>query len=476
MTIKNIGCIIKKEFYHRVAAIDNFDTTPRKTTYRHLDELSDAYARGISKLGIGPGDYVGIWSKNSLEFIAAYFGILRVGAVVVLINTKISKSEFEYIIEDSGLKTIISDTPLEGVSHHIITDDYLKDFGQFSPYSPKEEDLAVCIYTSGSTGKPKGVLYTHANHGNNIAIATKSKFSVERVLVPTPMFHLNGLITMETSCFCSNTMLIVNSFDPELIIRIIAEYKVDVISTVTPAMAMIVYKMGDRKNFDSVKTIRIGSSTTTKGIIEEIKSKFPNATVSITYGSTEAGAGLFGNEHSFKQIPETSVGYPAKRNQYRIVDGILHVKTPTMMGAYKNKKELFDKSFTEDGWYITGDLFRVDEDGFYYCDGRADDMFKSGGNTIYCSEIEHALESNARVKAAVVVPAYDKIKALKPVAFVITDLTESDMFEYLKDKISLYKIPRKFYVTKEIPMVASGKFDRVKLKNMANELGEQNDV
>lgn len=461
--------------------VDNFDTSTRTTTYKQLDQLSDAYARGISKLGIKQGDYVGIYSQNSLEFISAYFGILRIGAIAVLINTKVSKSELEHIIKDSEVKLILTDKVIsEEVPSYLLTENHLKDFGKFIPFIPNEEDIAVCLYTSGSSGKPKGVLYTHKNHSKNIDIKAvlKVKFAQERMLIPTPMFHLNGLITAEIAAACGNIMLLINSFDAELIIKVIQEHKPDMISTVTPAMAMVVHKMGERTfDFSCVKSIRIGSSITTKGVIDEIKSKFPNAKISITYGSTEAGAGLFGNEHPYLTIPETSVGFALRCNQYRIVDGILQVKTPSMMKAYKNQKELFDKSFTEDGWYITGDLFRVDENGMYYCEGRADDMFKSGGNTIYCSEIEHVLESNEYVKSAVVVPVKDKIKAFKPVAFVITKLKENELSDYLSDKLSSYKIPRKFYIREDLPMTASGKFDRNKMKIVANEeLGETNDI
>ena len=140
------------------------------------------------------------------------------------------------------------------------------------------------------------------------------------------------------------------------------------------------------------------------------------------------------------------------------------------MEEYKNKKDLFDSRFTEDGFYITGDLFEVDEDGFYYCLGRADEMFKSGGNIVYPSEIENLLDSHPNISMSAVIAIQDDLKQFLPVAFVVAnDITEQEIKEYILNKTAAYKHPRKVIFLDEIPRIGSGKVDKVKLKQYYKE-------
>jgi acyl-CoA synthetase (AMP-forming)/AMP-acid ligase II len=343
--------------------------------------------------------------------------------------------------------------------------------GVFDAIEVEHNHKAVSLYTSGSTGTPKGVVYTHGNHywvidNNSKEDNQTDRFKKVKTLIITPLYHLNGLAGIEIQIKKGNVIVMLSKFKASTAIKAIQEHKVTVIATITTTMALIANDPSiTNADLHSVKSIRIGSSITTESIINKIKKHFSQANILVTYGTTETGPGMFAQHPQKKRPPPTSVGYPIKGIEYRIVDGVLQIKTPSIMKEYKNKQDLFDSRFTEDGFYITGDLFEVDSEGFYYCLGRADEMFKSGGNIVYPSEIENLLDSHPRISLSAVIAVEDDLKQFLPIAFVVAqDISEEEIKEYILSKTAAYKHPRKVIFLDEIPTIGSGKVDKVKLK------------
>jgi acyl-CoA synthetase (AMP-forming)/AMP-acid ligase II len=221
-------------------------------------------------------------------------------------------------------------------------------------------------------------------------------------------------------------------------------------------------------NLSSVYNIILSGGATTTTLYEQLTQTFKNANIRIAYGSTELGPKVFG-PHKILPKPPTSVGCEQEGISYRLVDKILQVRSPAMMKGYDGKTD----NFTQDGYYITNDQFEIDQNGFYYFVGRSDDMFKSGGNKIFPSEIERVVEQHPSVDKCVAFPIEDLVKEFKPYAFVTlkpgTTITPQEINTFLTDKLARYQIPRQVWVIDKFPLSSVNKIDKQKLKILAEQ-------
>jgi acyl-CoA synthetase (AMP-forming)/AMP-acid ligase II len=215
----------------------------------------------------------------------------------------------------------------------------------------------------------------------------------------------------------------------------------------------------------------MGSAPASRSLVNKLKENFRNARIIISYGLSEIGPSLFGKHPDNIPTPELSVGYPIKEIEYRLSNNILEIKSPSMMLDYIN----IEKSrFTDDGFYITNDLFEIDEQGFYFFKGRADDMFVSGGNNIFPRNIEIVLEENEMVFQSAVVAVSDEHKGNNPYAFLVlkkeTEFFEKELENYCRQRLFPFECPRKFWKIDEMPLNEVGKIDKKKLQKMAEEM------
>lgn len=450
---KNIGTCLSRS--DRVAIIDLTKSQESKITHKQLDDYSNAVCNKLLEIGINKGDSVALHSNNNTQAIIYMYGIMKAGAVCLLMNPNFKDKQ--YILDITKPKLIVNQS-----------DNYLGELNDFSDNSVEvnETDLAFCMFTSGSTGKPKAVLHTHKNRYWIIEKHKVKHDKPRKFLVATSMHYASALSNIHQQINSENTLVLFDKVDPIKIISSIEKYQITDISAPAAVMNMLLKheNMFERVNLSSVKFVTLGSSIVREATIKKLKSIFRNAYVKIYYGTSELGPNLFA-EHPSLPTPDMSVGYAADGIEYRIVDGVLQIKTPSLFYGYVNS----NKNLTEDGFYNTNDYFTVDENGFYYCHGRADDCFKSGGNMINPHEIEALLEQFPNVITAVVVPKEDDIKLFKPVCYVsIKDkISIENLKQFALDKLEAYKVPREFYLS-EIPLTNNGKIDRTKLKEMAN--------
>ena len=244
------------------------------------------------------------------------------------------------------------------------------------------------------------------------------------------------------SFYCNHTVYIAKNFDIQSIKTCIEK---NTITKITTVPSVFEYLTRENIKSDCVKNIRVGSSLCNKNLISRIKICFPKATVFNAYGISEIGPGLFGYHPKGISIPDGSVGYPLPNYEYKIVNGVLQIKTPFMSEFYN-----------------TNDLFSVDPNGFYYCHGRNDDIFKCGGYTINPIEIETEIEKIPGVKQAVVIPARDELKENKPFCILVGEVDLESINTLLT--IENYKKPRKYIKVESIPLNNSGKVGRKQLK------------
>jgi long-chain acyl-CoA synthetase len=233
-------------------------------------------------------------------------------------------------------------------------------------------------------------------------------------------------------------------------------------------------------DLSSVELIRMGSAPVSQSLMQAIRTALPGASVTNAYGTTEAGPVVFGPHPKGLPQPDMSVGYPHPQVTLRLVDGdnrdaeqgMLEMRCPAMMNGYHNRPDV-RPPFTTDGYYVTGDVFRRDADGFHYFVGRTDDMFVSGGENIYPADVERMLERHPQIAQAAVVPIEDEIKGQKPVAFVIRKgdhtLDEDDVKRFALANAPAYQHPRFVWFVDELPLASTNKVDRNALRRLAEE-------
>jgi long-chain acyl-CoA synthetase len=246
---------------------------------------------------------------------------------------------------------------------------------------------------------------------------------------------------------------------------------------------MIAMMLNDKErlaltDLSSVEFLRMGSAPVSHSLLEAIHRALPKAAVINAYGTTEAGPVVFGPHPDRLPQPEMSVGYPHSKVQVRLIGedgmpaaaGVLEIKCPALMNGYHNRPDL-PPPITEDGFYITGDVFRRDPNGFYFFVGRTDDMFVSGGENIFPGEVEKMLETHPDVIQACVVPVPDDIKGTKPVAFVVaregSGLTEASLKSFALEHAPAYQHPRSIWFVDSLPLASTNKLDRNTLRDLA---------
>src|SRR5438105_14291005 len=276
---------------------------------------------------------------------------------------------------------------------------------------------------------------------------------------------MNALALAQLACAAHATNVLLPQFSARAYIEAIERYRTTWLTAVPPMIAMMLREkeLLARTDLSSVEFIRMGSAPVSASLMEAIRHALPRASVTNGYGTTEAGPVVFGPHPEGLPQPEMSVGYPHPHVQLRLVDGgnqaaeqgVLEMKCPALMNGYHNRPDV-KPPFTADGFYITGDVFRRDADGFNYFIGRSDDMFVSSGENIYPADVERMLERHPDVAQAAVVPIDDEIKGQKPVAFVIRKPGRAPSADGVKQfalaNAPAYQRPRFVWVGDELPL------------------------
>jgi acyl-CoA synthetase (AMP-forming)/AMP-acid ligase II len=491
MGFTNLGDLIRCERdLSKVALIDlGGEQSPREFTFAKLDEMANGVARALVRRGLNRGDRVALVSANRAEYIAAYYGIMRGGFVAVPTNFKFPRETIHFILRDAGAKFVFCDSQRAGDCPQDIASvtfgaafDAFLDPGPFEPVVPAPDEPAMFLYTSGSTGAPKGVVLSHGSHIWVVETRLASGLDRHRYLIAAPLYHMNALALAKLACAAHATIVLLPQFSAPAYIEAIGRYHCTWLTAVPPMIAMMLRETAllARTDLSSVEFVRMGSAPVSASLMAALREALPRAAVSNAYGTTEAGPVVFGPHPRGLPQPGLSVGYPHPKVALRLVDGadrdaeqgVLEMKCPALMLGYHNRPDV-KPPITPDGFYVTGDVFRRDADGFHYFVGRSDDMFVCGGENIYPADVERMLERHRDVAQAAVVPIDDDIKGQKPVAFVIRKagraLDADAVKRFALANAPAYQHPRFVWFVDELPLASTNKLDRVALQRMVQD-------
>jgi long-chain acyl-CoA synthetase len=352
--------------------------------------------------------------------------------------------------------------------------DALQDPAPFVPVVPAPREPAMILYTSGSSGRPKGVVLTHEGHLWAVKMRLRGgPYDHHRLLIAAPLFHMNGLGTLKFALAAGATVVLLPQFETSRYTEAIERFGCTWLTAVPPMLAMMFRERAllDATDVASVTAIRMGSAPVSERLRAQITEAFPNARVLNVYGTTEAGPVVFGPDPQGRPKPDAALGWPQPGVELKLVEGELWQRTPAVMLGYLNDPERTAAVLTPDGWYKSGDVFRRDESGCYWFVGRTDDMFVSGGENIFPSEVELVLARHPDVAQACVVPVPDEIKGTKPVAFVVLRAgahpDEEAIKRFVLANAPAYQHPRRVFFVPELPLAGTNKVDRRVLEKIA---------
>ncbi|MEX5718912.1 long-chain-fatty-acid--CoA ligase [Geodermatophilus maliterrae] len=476
-----------------------FDGTGR--TYGELDERVTRLARALAARGVGTRDRVAVLALNGLETWETYLAGVRLGAIVVPVNFRLVADEVAHVLTDSGAVALVVDAALAevgakarvqapGVTTVLTIGEEFEAAAAEAGGEPLDVEVdesapAFIMYTSGTTGRPKGAVLTHRNLLMHVfsQVTHLGWDPDDRVAVPgAPLFHIAGLAGGLPPLLLGGTHVILRSggFDPVATLDLIERERVSSIFLVPAMWAAIVAVPGiAARDLSSLRRISWGAAPASTTLLRTMIDTFPQAEVVTAFGQTECSpvTCLLRGEDSVRKIG--SVGTPMLNVEVRVVDdamedvpqgevGEIVYRSPMVMEEYWGKPEATAEAFAG-GWFHSGDLVRQDEDGYLYVVDRKKDMIITGGENVYCAEVEDVLAAHPKVAEVALIGVPDTRFGEAPLAVVAprdpADApTPEELTAWCRERLARYKNPREYSVVPALPRNPSGKVLKTRLR------------
>jgi acyl-CoA synthetase (AMP-forming)/AMP-acid ligase II len=473
-------------------------------TFAEFNERADRLANGLAEHGVGQGDAVALYMKNNAETLEAFVGIMKIGALPVPVNHRFKGEEVKYVLADSDARVCLVDafgaetlaeirddpeTPVElalyaGEEPPAFATGYesFLSAADDTPVDivPDRSDEAGLMYTSGTTGKPKGCIYTH---DNLVQLTQEASYEWEhfepgnRHLLTTPLFHVGAFVPFLNNFHTAGTAVVVDGFDPQWLLELVEQEEVN--STyLVPTQGRMVLDVEEFGEYDlsTLTDISMGGAPVGAELKRELMERI-DCGVTESFGQTEALSLILSPEMGLEK-PD-SVGRPTLNFEAKVVDpetgerlppgeaGLIAYNGPTVFDRYHNMPERTAEAFDEDGWFVSGDLVRMDEDGYFYFLGRSDDMIITGGENVHPAEIEDVLYGHPEVSEVAIVGVPDEQWGERIKACIVLEegaaLGEQDVTDYVGERLAGYKKPREIQFYDELPRNPTGKVLRDQL-------------
>jgi fatty-acyl-CoA synthase len=432
-----------------------------RLTYAQLDERACRFAEMLRRNGVGPGDRFGILAYNSIDYVALFFAAGKADAIVVPLSTRATQHELQQIVNDCGMKWLWHDDDFASMPLSL-------PGGDAAPRSGTAEDIDCLLYTSGTTGKPKGVMIPRRQlywNGVNTAISWGLRDD-DVSTVHTPLYHAGGIAAFLIPIFTAGgTMVVHKTFNASAVWRTIERERATVVLGV-PTIWKLMMEAPEfaTANLEHVRWFISGGAPLPVYIAEAYAKR--GVAMKQGYGLTEVGVNCFSMTVEESVRKRGTIGKPMLFTDVRLVDGEMHIRGPHVSLGYWNDEEATRAAFGEDGWFRTGDLARVDDEGFFTIIGRRKEMFITGGVNVYPAEIEAELVAHPEVVDAAVIPVPDETWGESGVAFVVSKATEDDLASFLALRLAKYKVPKRFVFIDALPRTPYGKVEKGKLRDM----------
>ena len=509
-------------------AVRYFDAT---VSFGEVDDLADRFAALLAGRGVGKGDRVAVYTQNNPQFLVAQYGAWKRGAIVVPLNPMLKARELEYHLNDSGAKVLVALESLhEGVAASVVprtavehvlttseleflpeggipaplrsverrrpdgTEDLLEALGATEPdgearVDVSPDDTAYFVYTSGTTGKPKGAIEKHSNIAYNAEVyRTWMRMGDEdSVFGVAPLFHITGLVGHAALAGLAGIPLVVfHRFDASEALRLVEKWRPTfTVGAITAFIALMNSPDAEGRDLSSLAKCYSGGAPIAPSITEQFEEKF-GVYVHNIYGLTESNspthATPLGSRAPFDEgTGALSIGVPVPGCEARLVSvedpseavpvgesGEFAARGPMISSGYWNKPEETEKAF-HDGYFLTGDVAVMDEDGWFYIVDRKKDMINVSGYKVWPREVEDVLYTHPGVREAAVVGVPDEYRGETVRAFVALKegdgVTEDELIAYAKERMADYKYPRQISFLDELPKTATGKYLRRELRD-----------
>jgi fatty-acyl-CoA synthase len=481
-------------------------------TYAEMQQRIERFAAVLYREGIRTGDRVGFLGFNCPDLLVTFFASASLGAIFVPLNFRLTPSELTFIINDSGIAALIVGSEhvhlIEAAKPNLSCRSYIqagdgkanwptleKLLSTASAAAPRtlvaSSDVAAILYTSGTTGRPKGAMLTHANiWANNVNLILGYGITgSDSCLTTAPMFHAGGLFAFIMSVLLVRGHAIIHrGFDPRSVITTIEAQRVSITFGV-PTMVLELTRCAEYASSDlsSLRLFVVGGAPIPEPLLRMFSER--GIPVASPYGMTEVVSAATFLETELAAAKLGSVGRSMLLNEIKLVDaqgrdiidpaidGEVCVRGDIVMPGYWNLPQESAEAISEDGWFRTGDLGRLDEDGFLFICGRAKDMVISGGENVYPAEVESVLLDHPAIANVAVVGTQDEKWGERVVAFAILKdqrpLSLDDLRDFCRGRLASYKQPKELRIVSELPQNGAGKIQKHILRQMLASKVEQ---
>lgn len=477
------------------------------TTWRELDQRVTALAGALQRRGVCFGDRVLILMLNRPEFIESFLAANRLGAIAVPVNFRMTPPEIAFLVSDCDAKVIITepvlapvaaavrgldarlaavivagDAPNDGLEGY---EDLIGESGAApAPVDIPNDSPALIMYTSGTTGRPKGAVLTHTNIAGQALthlFTNGADLNSDIGFIGVPLFHIAGIGNMITGLLLGRPTVLypLGAFDPGALLDVLEAEKVTGIFLVPAQWQAVCAAQRAKARNLALRVLSWGAAPASDTLLREMAEAFPGANILAAFGQTEMSpvtCMLLGQD-AIRKLG--SVGRVIPTVSARIVDedmndvpvgqvGEIVYRAPTLMSGYWNNPKATAESFAG-GWFHSGDLVRQDDEGYIWVVDRKKDMIISGGENIYCAEVENVLAAHpAIVEVAVIGRPHEKWGEV-PVAVVAASaagLTLAELDEFLTERLARYKHPKALEIVDALPRNPSGKVLKTELRTL----------
>ncbi len=426
-------------------------------TFKDLDQRVDAAAAALASRGISRGQHIGLRAPNSLGFVVAVHALMRLGAVLVPVNTRLTAREVGALLNDAGARVLLQEDDLTELLRAPASGAATREFDLDEPHS--------IIYTSGTTGRAKGAILTYDNHYSN-AVASMLNLGVHAEdiwLACLPLFHVGGLAILLRSVIYGMPIVLHERFEPAEVNAAIDNDGVSIISVVSTMLERMLTERADVPYPSTLRCVLLGGGPAPLPLLE--RALAIGVPVVQTYGMTETASQVatLAPEDAVRKVG--SAGKALFGTQVRVAeDGEILVRGPIVSPGYLHQAAHGD-------WLHTGDLGRLDEDGFLYVLDRREDLIVSGGENVYPAEVEAVLLSHPSVTEAAVfgLPDTEWGQTVNAAIVLRSTLEVGELVAHCRDHLAAFKVPKHVHVLEALPRNAAGKVLRRQLRNQFQE-------